>query len=482
MNKLLASIALLGLGAAGTIGTLNEAAAPVPEMPKAGVRKKLSMGVTQLNYKYFAIADGMKEALDTDPSLGRTLAASDFSSDAHSGSTSLKMKNQTLGVRFGVLPTGGDYTLSFWAKQLSVQPDNRFSIRFDNMDAAGTRQFYANGNINLKVGEWAQYTYKFTGTHFENNAYILGRTSFSMYAIGDYLIDDITLTDGNGVNYILDGDFEPIEALGWVSFWQGPNVGFAKQEDGSVLMGFCTNALDPTVTEAFVQIDPKMTGDGKNVTVTFEFTGGAVGVLNRNDYEEGTNKTNTAGAGWETYSYTFNKTEVKAGNAIYFGMNRTKNVTYIRNISAKDAEGNEYIPYNLNKEGYAEALADTLLESVVCDGGVTAPDTDVWGKMGYCYNYIPKASQDYIKSLTPNATGNKIEQALYKYSYIISKYGKNTYGDFLGYLDSGKATAQRALFEKEGTKPAFYLGIAFMATAITAGAFVLVSKKKKSAR
>lgn len=477
MNKLLASVALLGLGAAGTIGTLNEAATPAPEMPKAGVRKKLSMGVTQLKYKYFAIADGVVETLDTDPSQGRTLTESDFSNDAHSGSTSLKMKDQTLGVRFGVLPTGGDYTLSFWAKQLSVQTENRFSIRFDNMDAAGKRQYYASGNINLKVGEWAQYTYKFTGTHFENGAYILGRTSFSMCAMGDYLIDDITLTDASRVNYILDGDFEPIEALGW----ECVDAGFAKQEDGSVLIGFCTNALDPDVTEARVQINPKMSGSGKNVTISCEFTGGDVGFCNRNGGEWGTVKASTPGAGWETYSYKC-KNDVVAGGGLYFGINRKKNVTYIRNISAKDEDGNEYIPYNLTKEGYVEALADTLLETVVCDGGLTAPNTKIWGDMSYCYKYIPKASQDYIKSFTPNATGNKVEQALYKYSYIISKYGKNTYNDFLGYLDSGKATAQRASFEKEGTKPAFYLGIAFMATAITAGAFVLVSKKKKSAR
>lgn len=478
MNKLLASIALLGLGAAGTIGTLNEAATPVPEMPETGIRKKLSMGIGSLNYKYFAIADGTVETLDTTPTLGRSLTTSDFSNNAHSGSTSLKMKNQTLAVRFGVLPTGGDYTLSFWAKQLSVQAENRFSIRFDNLDAAGKQQYYAAGNVALRVGEWAQYTYKFTGTNYKNNAYILDRTSFSMTAFGDYLIDDITLTDANKVNYILDGDFEPVEALGWES---NNTVGFAKQEDGSVLMGFCTNALDSKVAEAYVQINPKMTGAGKGVKVSFEFTGGDVGVMNRNGGEWATVKTNTPGAGWETYEHTF-KDDIVAGNAIYIGVNRTKNVTYIRNISAKDSEGNEYIPYNLTKEGYAEALADTLLENVVCDGGVTAPNTRIWGDMGYCYNYIPKASQDYIKSFTPNASGNKIEQALYKYSYIVSKYGKNTYGDFLGYLDSGKATAQRVLFEKEGTKPMFYLGIAFMATAVTAGAFILVSKKKRSAR
>ena len=475
MNKLLASIALLGLGAAGTIGTLNEAATPAPEMPKAGVRKKLSMGVTQLSYKYFAIADGTTiDDLDYYPTKGRILASSDFSSDARSGTHSLKMKNQTLATRFGVLPKGGNYTLSFWAKQLSVQAENRFLIRFDNWDSNGAAAYYAYGNINLKVGEWTQFTYKFTGTNGD-------RTGFSMAAFGDYLIDDITLTDANKVNYILDGDFEPIEALGW----ECVDAGFAKQEDGSVLMGFCSNALDPSVTEARVQIAPKMTGDGKNVTVSCEFIGGVLRAVNRNGFEIGTKGT-TPEAGWGTYTNTFSN-DVIANGAIYFGLNgwdaaAEKSVTYIRNISAKDAEGNEYIPYNLNKEGYAEALADTLLETVVCDGGVTAPNKKIWGEMSYCYESIPNASQDYIKSFTPSETGSKVEQALYKYSYIVSKYGKNTYNDFLGYLDSGKATAQRALFEKEGTKPAFYLGIAFMATAITAGAFVLVSKKKKSAR
>lgn len=482
MNKFLATLAFAGVAAAGTIGTLNESKAEAPKQDFDGVKKKVSYAVTQPQFAFFGIADGVVENVDSmgvKNSAVRVLGNDDFVSDAHSGERAIKVSDKSLGLRFGVLPaqTDGFYTFSFWTKQLSVSGENRFSIRFDNMDSKNVRQYYANGAVSLKVGEWVQYTYNFTSTLFENGSYIDSRTSLTISAYGDFLIDDITLKDANGLNYICDGDFEPVELLGWKFGSMG--VGAAKQDDGSVVFGVSSWDIKTMekMGEGYFQIKPKANADAGAVAA-FDFLGKQAQVMNRNGYDWGDAASNTNVTGWTKYSYTL-KGAVSTGPEIYFGGNPFQALCYFKNMSVKDVAGNELLPSPLTKEGYAEGLAESLLEDVICDNGVTAPSESTWGNIRYCFEHMPAGAQAYIKSLTPKEDGTVAERGLYKYSYIISKYGSKYY-DYLGYKGTPKALASpRMMAETE--KSAIYasVGVAFAGLAI-ALFFAVTNKKKKA--
>ncbi len=486
MNKLVTALALLGLGAVGTIGTLNESVANADvAFPKEGVQKKLSMGVTTPSFRYFLLDSAKEDGTDTKTTQASgtsLIAASNLSSDAHTGYRSLKMEDETgLGVRFGY-STNGDFNLSFWAKKVADgAKETRFSIRFDNYkttsDEEGTsRVYYAVATVIETVNGWSHYSYNF-------NRMLESRPSFCLTAYGSWLIDDMTLTDKDGINYIMDGDFEDTEMLDYKLV----NAGMAKQSDGSVIIGFASynfeynTASTSGYNEAYFQINP--TGNANSLTVSFDYCGYTVGITNRNGYETQTETRASNDGTWQTLSKTLSTNEILSTQAIYFGYaNKGKNhVTYVKNISFQDPDGNELLPEQLTKEGYAKGFAETMRDSLTCDGGVTPPSESMWGTIRYCFERIPSASQEYIKSLNPNADGNEIEQALYKYSFIISKYGDQYY-DYLGYKGTSKLlSTNNAVMASNENKNVLYASLAvFVAALVVTACFIF--KKKKSAR
>lgn len=436
MNKLLASFALLSFAFASAAGTPDEsasaAAAPARNFE---IKRKLSMWVKTPSFKYFLLdrTSNKTEALDTYTTANSEnyslIQSSDLSADAHIGYKSLKLDNASLGIRFGYLADNGEYNFSFWAKKVADgESETKFSVRFDNYDTGGTRAYYATMATKETFNDWVHYSYDFSSM-------VADRPGLTLSTYGNFLIDDITLTDGDGINYIMDGDFEDTELLGY----EPTNAGFAKQSDGSVIFGFNSYNSDNGYNEAYFQVKPSKAAD--SCTVSFEFCGASVGICNRNTGNWNSDYKTTKTGQWESFSQSLTGSVVPTA-AVYIGLNRqdTKGATYVRNISFKDADGNELLGDQLTKEGYAKGFAESLTSTLVCDNGVTAPDTSVWGSIRYCFERIPAASQEYIKSLSPKADGTEIEQALYKYSYIISKYG-DTYYDYLGYKLSSKALA-----------------------------------------
>lgn len=486
MNKLVTALALFGLGAVGTIGTLNESVANTDvAFPKEGVQKKLSMAVTTPSFRYFLLDSNKENDTDkrtTNDSGTRLITTSDLSSDAHTGYRSLKMEDETgLGVRFGY-STNGDFNLSFWAKKVADGANStKFSIRFDNYkttsDEEGTsRVYYANATVIETVNGWSHYSYNF-------NRMSESRPSFCLTAYGSWLIDDMTLTDKDGINYIMDGDFEDTEMLGYTL----KNAGMAKQSDGSVIIGFASynfeynTASDSDYNEAYFQINP--TGNANSLTVSFDYCGYRVGIINRNEYETQIETRTSNDGTWQTLSKTLSANEILSTQAIYFGYaNAGKQyVTYVKNISFQDPDGNELLPEQLTKEGYAKGFAETMRDSLTCDGGVTPPSISTWATIRYCFERIPSASQEYIKSLTPNADGDEIEQALYKYSFIISKYG-DQYHDYLGYKGTSKLlSTNNTIMASNENKNVLYASLAVFGAALVVTA-CFIFKKKKSAR
>ncbi len=484
MNKLLASFALLGLGLTAGVGTPIESS-PAVSVPSQNfaIKKKISMGPTQPSFRYFLLSRTVVETTDmkaTNTDGMALIASSDLSSDAHTGFSSLKLEdNNTLGIRFGYSAVGG-YTFSFWAKNLaSGASKTSFSIRFDNYTGSDeeSRAYYAKMSVTETVDGWSHYSYSF-------ERLVSSRPSMSLTSYGSWLIDDIELTDANGVNYVMDGDFETTEMMDY----QLVNAGMAKQSDGSVIIGFSSfnceynaeNASSGGYNEAYFQIKP--TANVESMSVSFDYCGKKVGVMNRNGYET-LSYTNDANDGlWKTYSGTFAKPGLSTSD-IYFGHANVgwNYITYVKNISFKDASGNEFLPEQLTKEGYAKSFAETIRNSLTCDGGTTAPSTSTWGDIRYCFERMPLASQAYIKSLTPDAEGSEIEQALYKYSFIVSKYGDKYY-DYLGYRGTSKAIRSIAGDTSLSSSDAnLYCLLAFGGLALACTAGIMLFKKKHQA-
>ncbi len=489
MNKLLASFALLAFAFASASGTPNESVSTETALVRnLEIKRKLSMGPRTPSFKYFLLdrTSSATEAVDTyttnDSDNYSIIQSSDLSTDAHSGYKSLKLDNASLGIRFGYLADNGKYNFSFWAKKVADgQSSTRFSVRFDNYNSGGERAWYASMATKEIVNGWTHYSYDFVSMVFE-------RPSLTLSSYGSFLVDDITLTDESGTNYIMDGDFDDTELLGY----RPTNAGLAKQSDGSVIFGFNSynseynknNAASNGYNEAYFEVNPSKAAD--SCTVSFEFCGARVGICNRNGSKWNAAVDTTKTGVWESFSQSLTGSVISS-SGVYIGLNNASNkgVTYVRNISFKDAEGNELLGDQLTKEGYAKGFAESLANSLACDGGLTAPSASVWGDIRYCFERIPAVSQEYIKSLSPKADGTEVEQALYKYSYIISKYG-DAYYDYLGYRLSSKtlALANNGLassgFASTKDERAAYIVSAVGVAALALAVAFAVTKRKRA--
>lgn len=498
MKKILLPLMLMSLGVAGMAGTPIESNAetPVPET-KIQVKNTLSNAVHQSKFKYMALADGVKEDADTrlvqnkmDASNEgvRAITTDDISSEGYKQTRGLKLNNQTLGVRFSSLANG--CTLSFRAKMLS--DTGKIQIRFDHFKtkktvqtAEGTseeaeRAWYINPSdfsAQPKKGEWVEMTYS-----FEGNVGI-DRKGMSLIATGSFIVDDFTLTDGAGYNYFCDGDFEPVECL---NFNVSQNVGVCKQSDGSLIFGFNRwNMVDGIVNTSWggaeerVEVLPGKAGT--NVTASAKFMGDSLLILNRANPDWSKTQAYTAAEGdWQDYSLSFDSVS-PSSNIYYGGSVNNRKLTYIKDLSLLDGEGNEILRYKPTKEGYAEALADSLNDYITCDGGVTSPDKGKWGTTQYCFSAMPEPSKRYIKGLTPKIDGTKVEQALYKYAYIVTKY-KGQYDDYLGMAGKGDAKLLSSFAVQTSVDPAIYAVAGIGAVGVIASAAAVFLKKKKSAK
>lgn len=490
MNKFLASLALLSLGVVGSVGTLNESnVKTTTRVIETSTRKKLSNNVYAPSFKYFLIDTGSelqteKEKIDLKRSneANTSLVNENYLNvgEAFSGNKSLKLNNQTLAIRLTyLLEENGNYTVSFWAKNITPRPaglaaDLDFNLKFDHHAVDGSQAWYTYRNLAVTENSkgWSKYSYTFKDMTFD-------RTSMVLIVNGEWLIDDIQVLDKNGFNYVLEGDFDGAE----LTQYQPQKAGYAKQPDGSIAFGFDSynfeyNSEKPEengYNESSFQIKPAMDADA--LTVSFEYIGTRVGVQNRYEWKD--NIVDNSSKTWTTYSHIFGA--ITTSNDVYFGYNNVgaRHITYIKNLSLTNSAGEELLPSKLTKEGYAKSFAESLMADIVCDGvGVTPPSETEWGTLRYCFEHIPEMSQEYIMSLTPNETGSEIEKALYKYSYIVSKYG-NKYYDFLDYKAQGKASSKNEVINVVSSSEK-YVAITIVGVCLAAFSLIILTKKKKA--
>ena len=310
--------------------------------------KSSDAGVNSDIFQMIGVGNGVSE----DKPDAANLSGVNISSDSSDGDgKSLKLGHQDVyKTVFGILPHGRNYKLSFKYKNIGGGTADGLGIRLDNVTLGGERKWYADP-VSSTAGtpdtEWKTYEYEFTA--------VAGQTDVCWMAIsstGGYLIDElkITGTDEGGatMQYIVNGSFSGAYLEGYT---YGGNYNVAKQEDGTYV--FASSAVTKDTASGqrgYLKPDVSKLVDGTEYTISFDYRSGGGGAGNV-FYGEGWGGehglTDICPLGQATSaSWVHKEAKFTARNGSWIEIYGDAGVgwpTYFRNISIKDAAGNEFI-------------------------------------------------------------------------------------------------------------------------------------------
>lgn len=310
--------------------------------------KPSNAGVNSDIFQMIGVGNGVTE----DKPDAANLSGVNISSDSSDGDgKSLKLEHKDVyKTVFGILPHGRNYKLSFKYKNIGGGTADGLGIRLDNVTLGGERKWYADP-VSSTAGtpdtEWKTYEYEFTA--------VAGQTDVSWMAIsstGGYLIDELKITgtdeDGVTMQYIVNGSFSGAYLEGYT---YGGNYNVAKQEDGTYV--FASSAITKDTASGqrgYLRPDVSKLVEGTEYTISFDYRSGGGGAGNV-----------FYGAGWggehpltdicplsqaTTAGWTHKEAKFTARNGSWFEIYGDAGIgwpTYFRNISIKDAAGNEFI-------------------------------------------------------------------------------------------------------------------------------------------
>ncbi len=310
--------------------------------------KASNAGVNSDIFQMIGVGNGVSE----DQPDAANLSGVNISSDSSDGDgKSLKLEhNDVYKTVFGILPHGRNYKLSFKYKNIGGGTADGLGIRLDNVALGGERKWYADP-VSSTAGtpdtEWKTYEYQFTA--------VAGQTDVNWMAIsstGGYLIDELKITgtdeDGATMQYIVNGSFSGAYLEGYT---YGGNYNVAKQEDGTYV--FASSAVTKDTASGqrgYLKPDVSKLVEGTEYTISFDYRSGGGGAGNV-----------FYGAGWggehpltdicplsqaTTAGWTHKEAKFTARNGSWFEIYGDAGIgwpTYFRNISIKDAAGNEFI-------------------------------------------------------------------------------------------------------------------------------------------
>ncbi len=283
-----------------------------------------------------------------DPATMPVLSGVNISSDSSDGDgKSLKLEHYDVyKTVFGVLPHDREYKLSFKYKNTGAGSADRLSIRIDNETPAGS--YYAPGvSSTAGVADTEWQTYEFTFTPGKRDVNWMGITAY-----GGYLIDELKITgtdeDGATMQYIVNGSFSGAYLEGYT---YGGNYSVAKQEDGTYV--FASSAVTKDTASGqrgYLKTDVSKLVEGTEYTISFDYRSGGASAGNV-FYGEGWGGehglTDICPLGQATSaSWVHKEAKFTARNGSWIEIYGDAGVgwpTYFRNISIKDAAGNEFI-------------------------------------------------------------------------------------------------------------------------------------------
>ena len=321
--------------------------------------KASNAGVNSDTYKIIGLGnDGTSE----DPADMPNLSGVNISTDSSDGDgKSLRLGDHDVyKTVFGILPFGRNYKLSFKYKNIGGGTADRLSIRLDNVTVAGERVWYAapvNSTAGTPDTEWQTYEYEFTTIAGVAEVSWMGITAY-----GGYLIDELKITgtdeDGSTMQYISNGSFSGAYLEGYNI---NNNINVAKQEDGTYVFASSSVTKDTASGQrGYFRFDTTGLKQGETYTLSFDYRsgGGGAAVALYGTYWQDQITLGSCGqstiAGWTSKSFDFvagtevtdrgDNTTVRNATAIeLYGDADAGWPTYFRNISIKDAAGNEFI-------------------------------------------------------------------------------------------------------------------------------------------
>lgn len=310
--------------------------------------KASNAGVNSDIFQMIGVGNGVSE----DKPDAANLSGVNISSDSSDGDgKSLKLEHKDVyKTVFGMLPHGRNYKLSFKYKNIGGGTADGLGIRLDNVTLGGERKWYADP-VSSTAGtpdtEWKTYEYEFTA--------VAGQTDVCWMAIsstGGYLIDELKITGtdegGETMQYIVNGSFSGAYLEGYT---YGGNYSVAKQEDGTYV--FASSAVTKDTASGqrgYLKPDVSKLVEGTEYTISFDYRSGGASAGNV-----------FYGAGWggefgltdicplgqaTTAGWTHKEAKFTARNGSWFEIYGDAGIgwpTYFRNISIKDAAGNEFI-------------------------------------------------------------------------------------------------------------------------------------------
>ena len=310
--------------------------------------KASNAGVNSDIFQMIGVGNGVSE----DQPDAANLSGVNISSDSSDGDgKSLKLEHKDVyKTVFGILPHGRNYKLSFKYKNIGGGTADGLGIRLDNVTLGGERKWYADP-VSSTAGtpdtEWKTYEYEFTA--------VAGQTDVCWMAIsstGGYLIDELKITgtdeDGATMQYIVNGSFSGAYLEGYT---YGGNYNVAKQEDGTYV--FASSAVTKDTASGqrgYLKPDVSKLVEGTEYTISFDYRSGGAAAGNV-----------FYGAGWggehgltdicplgqaTSASWVHKEAKFTARNGSWFEIYGDAGIgwpTYFRNISIKDAAGNEFI-------------------------------------------------------------------------------------------------------------------------------------------
>lgn len=254
---------------------------------------------------------------------------------------------KALGISLPILPEG-QYKLSF---NYRTNGETSMPIRMDGFALDGNQFWFPPISISNSAGKWAsaEYSFKTYGKNSEG-ADIKADVQYMVFNANTQVdLDNISVKDAAGNEFLYGGDFDPIMA-GGASYLN--NTGAYLSSSGDVVysaMKKIATAADER--ESYITVSPYSLGIDTTksdvpYTLSFEYLGGSENnnatVSTRTDWiSDGTARAMT----WTKKVAPFT-TKVWEGDCPQelriYGNHYAINNCYIRNISVKDVDGNEY--------------------------------------------------------------------------------------------------------------------------------------------
>lgn len=302
------------------------------------------------------------------------LIESDITKDSHDNDgAALSLKEGSLNrIDFPKLPYGKTYTLSMWVKG-GPQPGEWgcwAGVRIDNFGLNTDGDRYQAGSFNgdqltnnlIEGGygdTWTYREYKFRttnslGVNKDVQYLAFEGVKYSSADVLPYIVDEIQITDEDGMQYLPQGSFAHRAYLKDYKLYTGATP--VEQADGGYVL-FGGNVH--TDGRSYVSVDISQLDASKEYTLSMEARGGwegeeTLGVHFRTEEWTLTQIISMIGYKdkWTAATYTFKPEHPEI--QIYMNAGKTYN-TYIRNIRITDSDGREYLNYpTLNAAAYPD--------------------------------------------------------------------------------------------------------------------------------